>query len=217
MITKQKILQRALKTFNQSGYGAVNLHELAKSLEMSRGNMTYHFKDKEVLLKELADELWNELNEARADKTIPSFENLHHDVQLYYRLQKKYAFIFQDKLVLSHPIIAPRMKELTAKTIRDIEMAIAFSIQIGNMNQEPAPGVYYNLALTSWILMFFWASQQTVRGDKVQKDGEKVIWSLLLPHLTPKGMASFKKYFGEEYLASLGKAFDHSLESYVNF
>jgi AcrR family transcriptional regulator len=217
MATKDKILQQALQAFNQSGYGAVNLHELAKSLEMSRGNMTYHFKDKEALLRELADQLWDELNETRAVKNIPSFENLHHDAQLYYRLQQKYSFIFHDQQVLTHPLIAGRMKDFTGQTIKNIEMAIAFSIQLGNMKAEPAPGVYHNLALTSWMLMFFWASQQTVRGEKIQKDGEKVIWSMLLPHLTEKGLASFKKYFGKEYLESLGSAFDHNLESYVKF
>ena len=217
MVTKQKILNQALKAFNQSGYGASNLQELAKSLNMSRGNMTYHFKDKEAILKELADQLWEKLSKARATTNIPSFENLHHDVQLYYKLQREYSFIFQDNQVLKHPLIAKKMKALSTQTIKDIETAIAFSIQLGNMNREPVPGVYKNLARTSWILMFFWSSQQLVRGDKVREDGEKVIWGLLLPHLTEKGLASFKKYFGEDYLSSLGEAFDHDLESYLTF
>ncbi|SHJ49242.1 TetR/AcrR family transcriptional regulator [Aquimarina spongiae] len=217
METKQRILSQALKAFNKSGYGAVNLFELAKSLEMSRGNMTYHFKDKEALLKALMDQLWEKLTSGRVAKGIPSFQNLHHDAQLYYKLQKEYSFIFHDNQVLKHKLIAPKMKSLCDKTVKDIETAIAFSIQLGNMQTEPVPGVYKNLALTSWMMMFFWSSQQMIRGDKTKEDGEKVIWSLLLPHLTEKGLASFKKFFGDAYLDSLGEGFDQTMESYINF
>ena len=58
LTTKEKILAAALKMFNQEGYGAVNLFELAKSIGMSRGNMTFHFRDKEAILQTLAEELW---------------------------------------------------------------------------------------------------------------------------------------------------------------
>lgn len=217
METKQRILNQALKVFNKSGYGAVNLFELAKSLDMSRGNMTYHFKDKEALLKELTDQLWEKLTNGMVAKSIPSFQNLHHDAQLYYKLQKEYSFIFHDNQVLKHPLIAPKMKSLCDKIVKDIETAIAFSIQLGNMKIEPVPGVYKNLAVTSWMMMFFWSSQQMIRGDKTREDGEKVIWSLLLPHLTEKGLASFKKFFGEDYLADMGEKFDQNMDSYLTF
>lgn len=215
--TKQKILDKALKTFNKSGYGAVNLFELAKSLDMSRGNMTYHFKDKEALLRELTNQLWSKLTNVRVEKSIPSFQNLHNEAQLYYRLQKEYSFIFHDNQMLKHALIASKMKSLCAKMIKEIETAIAFSIQLGNMRDESVPGVYKNLALTTWMSMFFWSSQQTIRGNKIDEDGEKVIWSLLLPHLTEKGLTSFKKFFGEDYLSKMGEAFDRNMDSYLTF
>lgn len=215
METKQRILDKALHTFNESGYGAVNLFELAKSLEMSRGNMTYHFKDKEALLKDITDQLWDKLFNVRGEKSIPSFQNLHNDAQLYYKLQKEYSFIFHDNQVLKHPLVATRMKSLCEKMIKDIETAIAFSIQLGNIKSEPVPGVYKNLALTTWMLMFFWPSQQNIRSNKTTEDREKVIWSLLLPHLTEKGLASFKKFFGDEYLSSMGEEFDRTMDSYL--
>ena len=44
-------MAEATKTFNKSGFNAVNLFELSNQLGISRGNLTYHFKDKESLLK----------------------------------------------------------------------------------------------------------------------------------------------------------------------
>ena len=217
METKQRILDKAIQTFNEHGYGAVNLFELAKSLDMSRGNMTYHFKDKEALLKDITDQLWQKLAKVRLEKSIPSFQNLHNDAQLYYKLQKEYSFIFHDNQVLKHELVASKMKALCQKMIKDIEVAIAFSIQLGNVKPEPVPGVYKNLSVSTWMLMFFWPSQQNIRGRDTGEDGEKVIWSLLLPHLTEKGLASFKKFFGDEYLSSMGEEFDPTLDSYLTF
>lgn len=217
MSTKARILAKALEAFNASGYGAVNLFELAKSMGMSRGNMTYHFKDKEAILKDLADQLWVAFEQARAPKSVPSFENLHHDAQLYYRLQQEYAFIFHDHKVLQHPLIASKLRELIDKSLKDIKTSIAFSIQVGNMKAEPIPGLYNNLAYSTWMIMFFWSSQQLIHEDGRQQDGEKKIWSLLLPHLTEKGLASFKKFFGEDYFKSLGNAFEMDMESYFTF
>lgn len=218
MDTKQRIIKQAVKAFNKSGYGSVNLFELAKSLNMSRGNMTYHFKDKEALLKEIVNQLWEKLSKGlTATQKIPSFQNLHTYAQLYYQLQREYSFIFQDNQVLKHPLIGPKLKELGKQAIQDTKVAIAFSIQIGNMKPEPAPGVYDNLALTSWMLMFFWSTQQTVLGTKKKEDGEKVIWSMLLPHLTEKGLAAFEKYFGKNYIKSFGNDFEVDIESYFTF
>lgn len=218
MNTKDKIVEQAIHTFNENGFGSVNLFELAKSLGMSRGNITYHFKNKEALLEEIAERVWQDFAEKRAtNKNIPSFENLHHDVQLYYHLQKRYSFIFQDNQVLKHPLIAPKVKEFESRTLDDIKAAIAFSIQLGNMRPERVPGTYNYLALTSWMLMFFWSAQENIRGERNRKDGEKVIWSLLLPHLTEKGLASFEKFFGKKYMESLGEEFQADMNAYISF
>ena len=44
MSKKQHIIDGAIALFNQKGYAAVTLFELAKELNMSRGNLTYHFQ-----------------------------------------------------------------------------------------------------------------------------------------------------------------------------
>ena len=104
MDTKDKIIQSATKMFNAKGYAAVTLYELAQNIGISRGNLIYHFKDKDILLKAIATQLWGKMEKERSKaRNFPSFENLHNEVQLYYKFQKEYAFIFLDTHVLSHP------------------------------------------------------------------------------------------------------------------
>ncbi len=218
MSTQQKIIDTAIKHFNREGYGSTTLFQLAKEVGISRGNLTYHFKDKDALLEAIANEMWTKLQiERHKSRQFPSFENLHNEVQLYYRFQKKYAFIFLDTHVLKHPTIKKKFRELTQQTIADNKAGIAFSIKMGNMHPEPIPGMYHNIAFITWMLTFYWLSQQIIRGEKTGEDGEKMIWSILIPHFTEKGIQSFKQFFGEDYYHNLGKSFDTDLTELIPF
>jgi len=216
--TKQRIINTAIQLFNSNGYGAVSLFEIAGKMSMTRGNLTYHFKDKDQLLQAIADEMWRKIIvERNKSRQLPSFENLHNEVQLYYRFQKQYAFIFLDSHVLNHPLIKEKFREMTAQSIRDNEAALAFAIKSGNLKPEPFKGIYKNIALNTWILSFFWLSQQIIRGEQSQENGEAVIWSQLLPHFTEKGITAFKAFFGDDYLDQIGDAFDTKIDNYISF
>lgn len=57
MKTKEKILRRALELFNESGLTQVGVREIARSLEISVGNLSYHFPRKEDIVLALMEEL----------------------------------------------------------------------------------------------------------------------------------------------------------------
>ena len=218
MKTKDKIISEATEAFNKNGFGAVSLQELAQKAGISRGNLTYHFKDKDALLQAISDKMWEQMKkEKEKSRSFPSFENLHNVVQLYYKMQLEYAFIFLDTHVLNHPIIKSEFRAMTQQTLEDNKAAIAFSIQLGNLKPEPIPGIYHNIGFSAWMITFFWLPQQIIRGKKTGKDGEKIIWSLLVPHMTEKGITSFKKFYGEDFFNSLGESFEVDAHSFFSF
>lgn len=53
--TKDKILQEALLQFNEKGLNNVGVREIARSLNISPGNMSYHFPKKEDLIQNLLE------------------------------------------------------------------------------------------------------------------------------------------------------------------
>ena len=213
---KELIITYATKLFNKDGYAAVTLYELSQQMGMTRGNLTYHFKTKSELLKAIADEMWSKMAIER-NRTLqyPSFKNLHNEIQIYYKFQKEYSFIFLDHHVLNLPTIKKQFREMTARSISDNKEMIAFAIRNGTMKPESISGTYQNIAFITWMLNFFWLSQQIIRGEKTKEDGEKMIWSVLLPHMTEKGIELFKSFFGNEYYENIGEPFE--LESIANF
>lgn len=214
--TKDKILHKALELFNQQGYAAVNFLELSRHLQMSRGNLTYHFRDKDSLLKALADQMWSMLaDERQRTRGFPSFENLHHNARTLYKVQKSFSFIFLDHNVLNHPLLDEQFRKMRTEMIEDNRLAIAFAIQLGNMSRETIPGSYENLAYVTWMISFYWLSQETFPMIGTEESCERVLWKLLLPHFTTKGIASFIKYFGRDYYDAMGQPFNLEIDEFM--
>lgn len=208
MKTKEKILSIALALFNKQGFGAVTMKHIADEMLVDRRNLTYHF-NKDTLLEAIADQMWVKLDaERKKRRDFPSFENLDSETKMYYAFQKEYAFIFNDIKVIRHPILKEKFKQLAKTSIQDNEAAIAFAIKLGNIRPEPFKGAYHNLCLSIWALSMFWVPQQTIREVNNPEELRQVIWSLILPHFTEKGIQSFKDFFGAEFFDTIGKSFD---------
>lgn len=212
MNTKEKIIKIGIKVFNQKGFGAVSIQDIANELGVNRRNIAYHFDNKAALLTVIAAEMWEKIGiERKKRKDFPSFENLQHEIKMYAQFQKEYAFIFNDLHVIKHPILEERFRNFCLETIKDHEAAIAFAIKLGNMNPEPFAGAYYNLCLSLWALSMFWLPQQTIRKVQDETEVAKVTWSLILPHFTEKGIDSFKAFYGEAFYNNIGKPFNTDL------
>lgn len=213
MNTKEKIIITATQIFNKRGYGAVSIQDIANELQLNRRNIAYHFSTKDALLQVIADDMWEKLRRERQKRRdFPSFENLSHEVKMYYAFQKEYAFIFNDLHVMKHPLLEKKFKDFCLSTIRDNEAAIAFAIKLGNMKPEPFAGAYHNLCLSIWVLALFWLPQQTIRQVNDKEEVSQVIWSLILPHFTAKGIDSFKSFFGADFYHHIGEPFNVQLD-----
>jgi len=216
--TKEKIISTAIEVFNERGFSSVNLRELSEIIGVSRGNLTYHFKDKEALLKAIVTDMWNHIS-SEMSKTleVPSFENMHRRTKLYYEFQKKYAFIFLDIRVQMHHAVHDQFKSMINKTIENYSQMIALGIQIGTLKDEEVPGTYRSLIHAVWMTSFYRLSQQQTRGIREEDDSEMLIWGLILPHLTMKGIQGFRAYFGDDNYNTIDQSFDLKKHAYIAF
>lgn len=201
MKTHERIMQTATKAFNEKGYGAVNLLEISQLMGISRGNLTYHFKTKEVLLEAIVKQMWSKIeNEKSVARQFPSFENMHNEIHLYYKVQMEYSFVFLDPHVSGHEQVQKGLRTMIQQSIKDYQDSIVFAVEHGNMRPESAPGCYNALAFAVWMVVYNWLAQQNLRGQGQGQDAEKQVWSLIYPHMTEKGVEEFERFFGANYL-----------------
>ncbi len=217
MNTREKIVHAGKKLFNRQGFGATTLYQIAQELGISRGNLTYYFKDKEALLTEIASEMTLQYQQRMGDFQFPSWENTYNATKAFHKIQRSYAFIFEDKQVMEFPPVKKQIQRIYEDDLKRQMAIVSFSIQVGNMREEVISGTYHNLVRTLWMNSFFWLLSDIYQDLEEETGWDKIAWSMILPHFTPKGVAAFKKHFGEEYYASLGKAYERSVRRAVGF
>jgi AcrR family transcriptional regulator len=100
--TKARILETALGLFNQHGAAEVTTNHIAAQLNMSPGNLYYHHRNKEEIIRALFDQF-----DAASDAlfTLPSddaptLEDFESLIEGNFALQWRYRFLFRDLLGL---------------------------------------------------------------------------------------------------------------------
>ena len=90
--TRSKILSTAQRLFNENGYRKVSLRKISDAIGISIGNLTYHFKKRDDILKALLE---NNLVELNTDKA-KSLDDLRlHLLQMTKGIQAN-SFFFSD-------------------------------------------------------------------------------------------------------------------------
>lgn len=57
MNTRERIIEMAIRLFNELGTGAVSTNHIAEALSMSPGNLYYHFRNKEEIIRAILERM----------------------------------------------------------------------------------------------------------------------------------------------------------------
>lgn len=212
MKKRDLIIAQVLTAFNEKGYHAHSLTDLAEICGMSRGNLAYHYKYKEDILDDLSVKMIKDIKRYQKRRLdYPAFYNLSLDIRTLRSLQRWYPFVFRDMSVLEHTSIKDVMSQWTKEVIKRNLKTFAYGIEIGNVKPEPYEGLYYQLSLNAWLLTYYWVAQESVR-EIGKEEAEVTVWSTIYPHFTEKGMNEFLDYYGDDFLSKSGI----SIQSYID-
>jgi len=198
MKTRERIIAAIIAAFNEGGYHGYSLTDLAAICKMSRGNLAYHYKNKEAILDDISIRMKKDVNRFRARrKDFIAFYNLSLDIRTCRSLQKWYPFVFRDMSVLGHASIKDVLSDWSKEVIKSNLNAFAYGIKVGNVKAEPYEGLYYQLSVNAWLITYYWISQKEVRDLHHKEDAERMVWSAIIPHFTDKGRGEFIEFYGD--------------------
>ena len=102
MKTRERILHCSLDMFNQYGHIKVSTVEIANALEISPGNLYYHFNGKDQLLTELFYEYEAATKKLVEfyEKDVQIFEDYWAYLNIYIGLIQQYSFFYRDMRLL---------------------------------------------------------------------------------------------------------------------
>lgn len=192
MTTKEKILAAALKLFNEENTQAATTNHIAAALEMSPGNLHYHFKNREAIVYALYEQMLSKtvLDQSEFPVTITDI----HTHQIYLaHVYWEYRFFHRELLFLLSR--DPILKEKYIAENRSHEQRIRKILEQLASNgylDIPLDNIYTQLTETILLCNQFWHSHLETLGIEVDESnlagGFRHIEGEMRPYLTPKAL-----------------------------
>jgi AcrR family transcriptional regulator len=203
MKTKEKILVHSIELFNRNGVGPVTTNHIAKAMNISPGNLYFHYSNKEEIILELfrrmCKETYKVWRPGQANKMTP-MQFIDENFELYW----KYRFFHREMYALrrkdiqlaqmwrSH--IQKMLKLMQVLYRRWVDQDIMMSL--GNKQEL----IYISeslLAMATTFLQFFESAEKQA-GKKSVERGKRHVARLLSPYTSGKTKDEFEKFIQSE-------------------
>ena len=201
MKTKDKIIATAIDLFNIHGTKAISTNHIAKEMGISPGNLYYHFRSKNDIIRSISDNFSNELGSVLKIKldTISDFSsNLTSLFNSFFKIQQSYQFLFlegvhltkQDSRLLDN---YTNLRSLIKKGYHEL---LSNLVKIKIMKRQSL-NIIDDLLDAQWIIMWYWINHtildRNTYDDFQIKKGIKLSFSIIKPQLTSIGKIAFNK------------------------
>ncbi|MEM6319803.1 MAG: TetR/AcrR family transcriptional regulator [Bacteroidota bacterium] len=200
--TRQNIIQTAIQLFNERGVVNVSFRDIGDVLNMSPGNVTYHYKTKQELMESVYRFMIKTLEEMSVGNQLMNPTKDHLQVARgYLEHIVQFRFFYQDTLeiIRSFPELAKLHQQQVGQEKAIIRNLMFMSVGKGDLVSEAFDGLYESLAHSIWMTLHFWLTQQIIRGEPFHNldAGLVSIANLLYPYATEKGKKIFEKMRNE--------------------
>jgi AcrR family transcriptional regulator len=197
--TKEKILLTSVELFNRQGVGAVTTNHIAKAMDISPGNLYFHYDNKEEILSELFKRMCKETytvwRPRRTSKATP-LNFVDENFELYW----KYRFFHREMYSLRRkdPLLAKMWRDHIQKMMKLMVILYRHWVASGKMAslQDVSQMQYISeslLAMATTFLQFFESAEKTP-GKKSIERGKKHVARLLLPYTAGETKNEFEKF-----------------------
>ncbi len=200
MKLREKIVIQALNLYNERGIEYVGMRELAASLDIKLGNITYYFPKKE----DLVYEIWYTLSQTNSltihIENILSLEDYFITVKKLFENQFKYRCLLLSFVHLLNQYESIRSKyvgvqEKRSKAIRSILEKLFKNGYLSRLSEQE---ITYLISAKT-LLFRFWISEAAVSFEKLEEKTLirhylRVLANIMKPFCKEKGLKALKGY-----------------------
>ena len=175
--TSQRIANSSLELFNQLGERSVSTNHIAAHMEISPGNLYYHFPNKQAIISVLFGEY-----EALVSSFLhpPEGRALTVDDKRFY-LQRlldamwRYRFLYRDieHFLLSDRELAARYRLFSQQCLTQAQMIYSGFVAAGILRMTPQE--IESLTLNAWIILTSWVSFLCTARENSEQLSERAI------------------------------------------
>ena len=187
--TRQRILDCSLAMFNAQGEPNVTTNHIADELEISPGNLYYHFRNKDDIIEQLFARFDERMDRALAapDGRLPGLEDIWLQLHLVFECIWDYRFLYRDlvEILSRNRRLRIRFARILKRADDRAHLVMRGLSQAGVMRASAAE---LDAAATNiLVLATFWLNYASVRGDKDEhaaiRSGIVQVMMLIAPFL----------------------------------
>ena len=175
MSNRERVLEAALTLFNEQGTGAVSTNHIAEAAGISPGNLYYHFRNKEEIIRALFERLfaaWDEAFQLPTDHA-PSMTDFDAMIAANYRLIWEYRFAYREQAALLRNDLELHERYLAVRQ-RGYEgfAALIEAFVAAGMLSQPADSQELKIITElCWIVSEQWPVNLELSGRPFDKNG----------------------------------------------
>ena len=202
MRTKDRIVEVAIWLFNEKGTKAVTTNHIAAAVGISPGNLYYHFRNKEDIIRAaflmMVDFMEAESSWGSGGFVLPSLSNLDALFQKLFAVHWEYRFFFRELGALTNRDreLKTAFSQLQTKRLREIENSIRAFMDAGILKPIDEATVDF-LKKSFWVFGNFWHSFVEAGGEEITvagvEEGIEMLRNLLRPYLSKSTLRGYLK------------------------
>ncbi len=214
--TRERTLEVSLRLFNEFGEPNVNTTIIAEEMNISPGNLYYHFKNKDDIVNNIYQQFEKEIDRLLAAPTatrtgeerLPNVEDAWLFLHLLFELIWKYRFFYRDlaNLLINNRTFELRFKSLLAQKVKTARWLADGLARQGQLQATRAE--IDSLATNMVVLATYWLSYEYVLNPRRFSEPDFVsqavsrgcyqVMALAAPYLIGDARALFER-LSEEY------------------
>lgn len=200
MKTKDKILQVSIDLFNRSGVVAVTTNHIAKEMDISPGNLYFHFANKEEIIRHIFRQMMEETYQLWKTKKTGRMTPPLTLIEMNFELFWKYRFFHREMYYLKRkdPQLAKMWKMHIGKVLRLMTVKYKRWIKAGVMrpiqSQDEIQFLVNILLATASTFLQFFESAEKIPPRKHVESGKRYVARLLSPYTQGETKIEFERY-----------------------
>jgi hypothetical protein len=197
MKLKEKILLKAVELFNEQGISSTSPNQIAAALGISPGNLTYHFKTKAILVKEVYERMHAESKDIITLTGYLTLDDFRKIMISFRDFMQKHIFFFQDLFFIlkNYPEVGKLYEKSNLLRLEQGRSLFDYYVETGRVKPE-TEGINYDFFIHNvWMVGAFWNLQSKIYTSKAlfdkTMDMVDMTWYMLIPYLTEKGKEEY--------------------------
>lgn len=195
--TKERVVETAVRLFNERGTAAVSTNHIAEGAGISPGNLYYHYRNKEEIIRAIFERMmafWEEISTLPRDHA-PTLTDLWTILGETFSVLWEYRFFYREFVALMRrdPELGRRYRDVRERGLANTEALLEDFFEGGVLRDPEDPTAVPELAKIFWLIAEFWLpfvemGEERVGPEQLQ-EGVGLMMQVLMPYMTEEALA----------------------------